>query len=529
MSKKTNQVMIESNKRFSELEIWKSQKAYYDAKGIEAFAEDVPFYITSNPFIGRSYAELILSFIQNWIQKNPVAEKEIFYILELGTGTGQFSFYVLTYLKELLDHAYLKNIKIKYIMSDISARSFEFWETHVALKPFFESNMLDFATYDLYQNSDIVLHREKTVLSKNSIQNPLILIANYLFDSIATDVFTAEDGKLYENKASIFTEASNIQNGNIVHLEKIKIDYHQKVIADRYYHNDFDSILFDYQKKLTDSHFQFPVAVLNALKNIRALSNQKLLLLTSDKAYSNCGELDHIDYPDLDFHGSFSVMVNYHAIGEYLKKSGGEYVVQAFRENIATGIFSSGFALSELPQFKFSATQAINGFSPTDYFMLYEHFIENYKNCSLAVLASYLNLSVWDPGLFDTISDHLSLLAEKGDPEVVAYLSENMHRIAAHFYYLPSSNDILFDIGVYFQNIGHYSEAIQYYERSKFYYGINEVVEFNIGMCFYSLDQLEKALIYMKTALQLNSKSIDTKKWIETIDKKLNHQSSIGK
>lgn len=46
-----NQVVIEEKIRFSQSMMWKDQKKYYDSKGIEAWNEDVPFYITSNPFI----------------------------------------------------------------------------------------------------------------------------------------------------------------------------------------------------------------------------------------------------------------------------------------------------------------------------------------------------------------------------------------------------------------------------------------------------------------------------------------------
>src|SRR3990167_5254374 len=90
-----SEVVFESDRRFSELSIWDNQKKYYAEKGIEAWAHDVPSYVTCNPFIARQYAWTAINFIREWAQQNPQASNNPFYILELGAGTGQFSFYFL--------------------------------------------------------------------------------------------------------------------------------------------------------------------------------------------------------------------------------------------------------------------------------------------------------------------------------------------------------------------------------------------------------------------------------------------------
>ena len=194
-------------------------------------------------------------------------------------------------------------------------------------------------------------------------------------------------------------------------------------------------------------------------------------------------------------------------------------MVQSFRQHIATGIFSSGFSLEHFSQLQMAIQQMIRGFSPTDYFIIYEHFIAHYKECSLEVMASYLNLSHWDPYVFDHISDYVCELAEEGDPDVVTFLAKNMHRIADNFYFLPSSEDTLFSIGVFFQNIGEFMNAIAYYEKSLRYFGDCDVVLFNLGICSYSLDQHDKAIYYLQRAHTCNPEAIDAKEWIEVIRK----------
>lgn len=504
-----SQIILEQNIRFSQSKMWTAQKNYYDQKGINAWDEDVPFYITSNPFIARAYAQVAIRFMQDWIQKNPSAIEYPFYLLELGSGTGQFSFYFLKYFTEIQQLLQLEKIKIRYVMSDVTDSSFAFWKSHHALKRFVDSGVLEFITYDLYKKNDLSL----------SIVNPLIIVANYLFDSVATDVFTVKNGQLYESLVTVKTDTLNMKNGVPMDWEKVIIEHSENEIQSAYYHNEFDEILLNYRSDLADTSFQFPIASLIALKNLQALCNNQFLLLTSDKGYTNLEELDDCDYPELDFHGCFSVMVNYHAIGEYLKRSSGGHTIQSFRENVVTGVFSSGFELNALPQLSYASQQMIDGFSPTDYFLIYEYLILNYKQCSLEVLSSYLNLSAWDPHVFDHISEHFCELASEGDPEIISYLMQHMHHLVDNFYFMSSADDVFFSVGIFFQNINQFERAIEYYQQSLQYFGQSDIVLFNIGMCLYSLERNAEAVTYLQSALALNADATDAKEWIETIQK----------
>ena len=81
-------MIFEKNIPFSSSIIWGNQKDYYSEKGIQAWDDDVPFYITSNPYIAHSYAKMAIAFIQDWCDKNPDAKNHPFIFLELGAGTG---------------------------------------------------------------------------------------------------------------------------------------------------------------------------------------------------------------------------------------------------------------------------------------------------------------------------------------------------------------------------------------------------------------------------------------------------------
>ena len=56
-----NTITLESNKRLSTSSVWQAQREYYDTQGIEAWAEEVPCYITTNPFIAHAYASVVFA------------------------------------------------------------------------------------------------------------------------------------------------------------------------------------------------------------------------------------------------------------------------------------------------------------------------------------------------------------------------------------------------------------------------------------------------------------------------------------
>ncbi|OGT51857.1 MAG: hypothetical protein A3E84_05705 [Gammaproteobacteria bacterium RIFCSPHIGHO2_12_FULL_42_13] len=510
-------ITLEHDIRFSQANMWRNQRDYYHEKGINAWHKDVPSYITSNPYIAKHYAQMVITFIEEWVKQHPEGAQEPFYFLELGAGSGQFTAYFLKSFFKLQKALSLDHIQISYVMSDVTSVSFDFWEKHAAFQPYIASGVLDFSIYDLYHDTEIHLYRSRKTITSAQLINPLIVIGNYIFDTIATDIFTVENGELYEEKVSFVSPEDNLQQSAPKRWDKVIMHYHRALVKEAYYHNALDKILFDYQKNLVDTHFQFPIAVLNALARFKTLSRDRFLLVSSDKAYTSLEELDHCDYPALEFHGSFSVMVNYHAVREFLNMNQGDSLLQPFRRHISTGAFACGFQFSDFPRFKLVADSAIHAFTATDYFILYDHFVSHPEQFPLEVIASYLNLSQWDAYLFDLSIGRLSDLTDKGDPEVIAFLCNHMTCIADNFYYLPNATDTFFNIGLFFQNCGRYTEALPYYQRSLQQFGDHYAVFFNMGMCYHSLHQQAEAVRCLEKSLDCGADPNEIKTWVSTV------------
>lgn len=515
-------IYIEEKQRFSKSAIWTAQREYYDTEGIEAWAADVPFYVTSNPFIAHCYANIAIRFIQDWTKKNLESLDEPFYFVELGTGPGQFSYYMLQMLTALQNRLGLHELKLRYIMSDFTAKNIEFWMEHERLQPYVEQGILDFAQLDLERDTQIHLQKSGVTLIQNSVQNPMIIIANYIFDTLRTDIFTIENNKLYESLVSLKTDKNNFQNNKPKNWEKVEVDHVAVEVNGDYYEDpSYNTVLRDYKLALKETHFLFPIATLDALKRLETISNGKILVLSSDKAHSSMEEQEALEYPELAFHGSFSVMANFDAIARAFRNSGGDALLQTPREGITTGVFARGLEFSNFPELTLALDEYVEGFSPGDYFLLHDQVCNEDKNVKLEVYAALLCMSRWDPYVFELVQERIIELLDEPDYDTLEYLSHNMHKIAKNFYFVPGSDDVFFNIGLFFHEAEKYEEALPYYKESLRVFGELHVTVYNLAICYYELDFLEKALVLFKRSLELDPKQKDAKEWIKTVEKEL--------
>ncbi|WP_230454458.1 hypothetical protein [Coxiella burnetii] len=274
--------------------LWDFQRQYYYKQGPQAFANQVPFYVTCNPFIANVYAELIFSFIRDWIKQHPQSVQSPFYVLELGAGSGRFSFYTIKRLCELLDEAGMKSIALKYVMSDFSRNSLDFWLNHPALTPYVQRGVLDFVLFDIEKDKDIPLRKDNS----DPLTNPLVVIANYIFDTIMQDCFYVENKQLHESLLTVTTRKSNTQDGRVLDMEKVNVNYTNHRIGDNYYNNaDIDGVLMSYKEIINKRPFTFPVFALQLLQKLMALSQNRIFLISADKSYCTVDELMTSNYP----------------------------------------------------------------------------------------------------------------------------------------------------------------------------------------------------------------------------------------
>jgi tetratricopeptide (TPR) repeat protein len=517
-----NTMLIDPPKPLSQSLLWEYQRNYFNTAGINAWANQVPFYVTSNPFIANVYATLFIEFARDWTAQHPDAINHTFYLLELGTGSGRFSFYVLKKIKELCRQFNLNSLRFCYVMSDFTEPNIHYWETHPALHDFLHEGLLDFAVYNMECDTRIQLMRQAICLDPETLQNPLTVFGNYIFDTVTQDAFSVQNGELSELLISLKADPNNLnETGEVLDWSKLELGYQAQALdCPRYEDRIINTVLNEYRTHLQNSHFLFPIGGLAAIKNLLTLANDKLFLVSSDKGYSSLASLENLSFPKPSFHGSFSMMVNFHAIARYFKLRGGDYHLQTPREGLRTVAFAMGFNFESMPATQSVIQQHIEGLSPADYFTLHKRVRDHFEEYDLATLTSHLIFAAWDPHIYLKINSRLcQLAAVSSDQTTLHFLSSHLYKIMDNFYNMPGFGNVPFELGTLFYSFKAYQKALKYYllsepfntEKFGFYY--------NVGLCQYYLGQLNEALGQFKQALILNPDSSQVQEWIAFLEK----------
>src|SRR5262249_13384699 len=179
--------------------IWRRQREFYAQRGLKAWSEDrVPEYITNNPFIAEIYARIVAEFLGECLaagDAQPQSAQRPLRILELGAGSGKFSYLFLRHLSGILHERNIPLNTVRYVMTDCSESIVASWRGNSYLAEFVAAGTLEFAVYQAGEEGKPAAGGNSG-FGLASGSGPLVVIANYVFDSLPQDAFvvTSEGG-----------------------------------------------------------------------------------------------------------------------------------------------------------------------------------------------------------------------------------------------------------------------------------------------------------------------------------------------
>lgn len=511
------EVPLDIKQRLSRCMLWHLQREYFDRQGIAAWqAGAVPHHITSSPFIADAYSRIIAAFLRdsraafagaNVGSNSSIDPSHPVYIVELGSGPGRFAYLFLKKLRARRANSSLSDLSIKYVMTDFTERTLDYWRAHPWFQPFIEEDVLDFARFDVEHDQKLRLVHSGEILSAKTVRNPLVVISNYLFDSIPQDAFFVSGGELHETLVTLTTPKNGFKRDDLEILSRVEMSCEHNQINGNYYHDaKWNGILLDYKKRLTETAFLFPVSALKCIRNLNRLSRGRMLLLSGDCGYSNDEALlEGKGAPTMTVHGSISMMVDYQIIGEYSRRLGGQALHPGRR---ADSINVSAFMFGELPggfvETRQAYAQAIESFGPDDFFTLKEGIAEVYPALSVDQIIAFIRLSCWDykrfrecmPALKKHLPDISNIQKQK--------LRETVMKVWDSYLPIGEDNDLAFQLGTLLLELDFYEDALEFLQHSVDLYGMAPGTAYNIGVCHYSLGQVAQALTYVNQALELD-------------------------
>jgi SAM-dependent MidA family methyltransferase len=507
IDEKNGRVVLEKNVRFSRSLLWEAQRRYFDEAGVDAWSGAVPFYITSNPLIADSYAKVLIRWVQDLLSHHRADPLAPFYIFELGTGSGRFSFMTMRRLFEL-QKALNISAKIIYVMTDFTASNLNFWENHEKLKPFIESGQLDFAVYDMEKDIELNLLKSGKTLSVKDVKNPIALIGNYIFDTVSDDAFYVENGQLYESLITVDAAPENVDEGMPIKLENLGCSFtHEKMREPCYEDPIWNQALMGSVSAITHKGaFLLPVGGFKSLDMFRTLSNNRLLLISTDKGYSSPEEMEGREDSKLVFHGSFSMTVNFHGIGEYFKALGGDVAFQSSRDSIKTCVYVMGADFKTLPEVKLAIADHIQGFGPGDYFSLHRNIREmKDPQISMTTLLAQMALCQWDPYVLSCFINRVLSELPKAAQIIIRGFAEGADKILENIYMMPGVEDYYFNVGLLYHHGGRYAKAIECYFKSLETHGEKFATYYNLALCRYMAGDVRGSLEYFELSLPFDT------------------------
>jgi tetratricopeptide (TPR) repeat protein len=511
--------VLETDVPLSQSLIWRLQRDFYAQRGLKAWTEDIiPSYITNNPFIAEIYAEVVAGFVSDCMKlvqrdTQQLSKENPLRILELGAGSGKFSYLFLRSLTALLQARKITPEIVRYCMADCSESLLADWRANRCLREFVESGILEFQLHRIEQGQSSMLPGGSFFPSGKKAKSPLVVIANYVFDSLPQDAFVIADGQISE--ALVTTRrARHSTSGGTEHadpqLRSLQLSFKNvHVSPDRYSDKSWNSTLEHYRSRLPAATILFPSVALSTLHQFSNFSDGRMLVLVADKGFHHEGDLALLQGPPaLEFHASnncFSQIVNFDAIARYFHSLGGDALLP--RKHFSSLSFCAFLARrpgEEYPSMKMAYQATQSTFGPDDLFALMSWLNSHLEEVSVVQALALLRLTRWDTTafqrLFHVIARQLrTVSAERND------CREAVLKTWANHYPITSTENVLaFNCGVVLLELRFFVEALNMFRASEQFLGRSAATSYNLGLCALGLGRSAEALAHMVDACNLD-------------------------
>ena len=490
--------VIESYTPFSQSRIWEFNRQYYQKVGLEAWNTGVvPHHLTSNAMVGKSYASIIYGMLLDLAVKGKNNERV--YILELGAGHGRLCFHILRHLENMIERSAFSLPPFTYILSDIAEQNLDYFINHAQFETYFDRGMLDVAYYDAVHSDAIVLRHSGLTILPKFLNQVLIAIGNYFFDSIPHDLFYINKGRVSECLVSITTDNHETTSENIP-MEDLDLEYFNNEISIPYYKDEsIETLLQYYSHELKKAYLLMPSVGIQCIEKLKALSNEGLMVITMDKGSQHLSELEGRERPDYITHGSFSLNVNYHAFAMHCNNSNGLALFSSssnyFLELGCLFYLNAGANYKETMA---AFESNVNDFGPDDFFGLTKYTYDNIPQMSIRDLILFIRLSCYDSTFFYNILPHFKQRVKAINNHEKDRVSQTLHKIWHMYFVLDENYDLAFEMGGIFFDLGMFTDALTYFDHSTRLFGDNEDTLYNKALCFYQLRQDEALISLLK-------------------------------
>jgi tetratricopeptide (TPR) repeat protein len=343
-------------------------------------------------------------------------------------------------------------------------------------------------------------------------KTPLIVIANYTFDCVIQDAFHFKKDKLEEVQLGMRSRYKNFNVDKSLHLNDLKFNYHHAdiEITDYYENPKLNEILKEYQEYFQgkETYFLMPLGAIQFFDTLMNLTHHNFFMISGDKGLALPDTFPLLgDQYDASYDGCYSYLVNFHAMGEYLKKHGGDCLLTQNDNDFKVNLFSMGTSFKDLTDTSAYFNNAMESSGPDEYCQFYDEFRTSSYRFDLTSLLAFIRFSKWDPNAYSIVHSRLLELIDDARKVQLEEIKRDLNKLKKNIFKMNIGDDVYNQIGLFYQLIGAYDIASELYQESITIYGDRAAPHNNLGMIFESQKNIGKALTHYQKSYELDKKN----------------------
>ncbi|MFZ6658780.1 tetratricopeptide repeat protein [Undibacterium sp. TJN19] len=502
--------ILEEHQPFAKSLLWQMQRHYFNQRGANAWRhEEVPHYVTSNPTIAQAYAETVFAFYQDR-QNNQVtqAHAEVLTLCELGAGSGRFAFYFLRHLMTLCTEYNVPPSAFLYVLTDFTQTNLDAWCKHASFQDWFAIGLLDVALFDVNDGDQLNLQISDKRIGKATLQNPIVVLANYVFDGVPQDLLYFKDGIAHHTLVSLASAEKPDELDTAALLAQLQVHSEYQICEQPFYAEPaLQAQLEQYCHHIDapdGAHILFPATSLRCLNRLQALSTAGMMLLSADKGNCQLAGVVHADAPGLILHGSFSLSVNYHAFIAWCEASGG-LALQPLHHHQSVAIIC--LLLVDNPDVHIGTRRAyqqqIGNFGPDDFYTISKCLNQQKAAMGADAIFSYMRFNRNDAHQLMRLIPRLAELIPDLDETGISTLKQLLHACWQAYFPLGEERDLAFDMAGLFYAMNDFPAALHYFKRTQDIYGRHTGTLFNMAACHEQMGEYEQARSLLEKLLEV--------------------------
>jgi RimJ/RimL family protein N-acetyltransferase len=152
----------------------------------------------------NSYCNLLAAYLLDALKNGLIDRSKTQYVLELNAGNGCFSILVLQGLLKLLSEYDLNDIHLCYVLTDPNKRNCDLMGEHPYLATHFKEGRARVVNFDVTKNLPI-----SHVLGE--IVNPLLVVANGVFNSTPQELLYVHYGEIYAGEVALHVDGKSTE------------------------------------------------------------------------------------------------------------------------------------------------------------------------------------------------------------------------------------------------------------------------------------------------------------------------------